>query len=386
MVFALFVGLWAQYNLHMTVVDCHNKNATNDRKRREEGHAVSSLTQIIPLLEEQAAGKKTVLRPQNLELPAAVKRTVGIASNFLWDNATYLLGIDSKGKPERTKQCFKECCRLHHEILDAVQTPTAKAILAFFDRWDPAAAMNHPAVKELEMELSKGANLTFRVNGEFAREDSEIRLAWQRYYDRSESEQKRCLVTGQADVIEPTHPSISGVKDAQSSGASLVSFNAPAFCSYGKEQSYNAPVGKYAAFAYTSVLNYLLADRENVQHIGDTTVVCWAEGAEPQYQGFSMAVLWGGAAPKGLKDNDLYGAVKKLAGGLPCDELKLDPNRPFYILGLAPNAARLSVRFFLRDTFGKLMQNINAHHERMKIVHAPNDYPKMVAPRTGSVD
>lgn len=207
-----------------------------------------------------------------------------------------------------------------------------------------------------------------------------------RYYDRSESEQKRCLVTGQADVIEPTHPSISGVKDAQSSGASLVSFNAPAFCSYGKEQSYNAPVGKYAAFAYTSALNYLLADRENVQHIGDTTVVCWAEGAEPQYQGFSMAVLWGGAAPKGLKDNDLYGAVKKLAGGLPCDELKLDPNRPFYILGLAPNAARLSVRFFLRDTFGKLMQNINAHHERMEIVHAPNDYPKMVAPRTGSVD
>lgn len=336
-----------------------------------------SLMQIVPLLEEQAVGKKTVLRPRIMELPAAVKRTVGIASNFLWDNATYLLGLDNKGKPERARQCLEECSRLHHDILDAVQTPTAKAVLAFFDNWNPPAATEHTAVKELETELSKGANLIFRVSGRFVQEDSEIRLAWQKYYDRSDGEQKQCLVTGQADIIEPTHPSISGVKDAQSSGAAIVSFNAPAFCSYGKEQSYNAPVGKYAAFAYTSALNYLLADRENVQHIGDTTVVCWAEGAEPQYQSISAAALFGGDALEGMTDGELRAAVKKLAEGLPCDELRLDPSRPFYILGLAPNAARLSVRFFLRDTFGNLMKNINAHHERMEIVHAPNDYPTL---------
>ena len=331
------------------------------------------LTQLVPIMEEQAVGKKTVLRPQNLELPAAVKRTVGIASNFLWDNATYLLGTDSKGKPERARQCFEECRRLHHEILNGVQAPAAEAILAFLDDWNPSTAAEHPAVKELEAELSKGANLTFRVCGRYARDDREIQLAWQKFYDRSDGEKKQCLVTGKADVIEPTHPSISGVKDAQSSGASLISFNAPAFCSYGKEQSYNAPVGKYAAFAYTSALNYLLADRENVQHIGDTTVVCWAEGAEPQYRGFSTAALFGGEPPEGLTDDDLRAAVKRLADGLPCDELKLDPKRPFYILGLAPNAARLSVRFFLRDSFGKLMKNINDHHTRMEIVRPKTD-------------
>ena len=335
------------------------------------------LTQVIPQMAEQSVGKKTVLRPRSMELPAAVKRSSGIASNFLWDNAGYLLGLDAKGKPERAIKCFEECRNLHHRILDPVDTVTAKAILRFMDSWEPASAQEHPALKDCLDGLLGGGNLVFRVNGTFSQKDAGIQSAWQEYYDEAAGEKQQCLVTGRIDVIAPTHPSVSGVKDAQSSGAALVSFNAPAFCSYGKEQSYNAPVGKYAAFAYTSALNYLLADRENVQHIGDTTVVCWAEGAERQYQGFSAAALFGGDPPEGLSDGELRAAVRRLANGLPCDELRLDPNRPFYILGLAPNAARLSVRFFLRDTFGSLMQNINTHHERMEIVHAPNDFPTL---------
>ena len=147
------------------------------------------------------------------------------------------------------------------------------------------------------------------------------------------------------------------------------SFNAPAFCSYGREQNYNAPVGKYAAFAYTAALNHLLADSDHVQHIGDTTVVCWAEGADDAYPGFFSAVI-GGGTYGGLSDNDLRAALKRLANGLPCDDLGVDPNRPFYILGLAPNAARLSVRFFLRDSFGKLMENVDAHYARLEIAGA----------------
>ena len=161
---------------------------------------------------------------------------------------------------------------------------------------------------------------------------------------------------------------LKGVAGAQSSGAALVSFNAPAFCSYGKEQSLNAPVGKYAAFAYTAALNHLLADRDNVHRIGDTTVVCWAEGAEPQYSMFAGLSIFGGDEPEELSTDDLRAALNNLAQGLPCEELKLDPKRPFYILGLAPNAARLSVRFFYRDSFGALMRNVNEHHSRMEIV------------------
>ena len=328
------------------------------------------LTQVVPTMEEVPKGKKTVLQPQSKPLPAPVKRASNIASNFLWDNSSYLLGIDQKGKPERSRECFATASKLHHAVLDSVDSPNARAILAFFDTWEPERAAEHPALIRQLDDVTAGGNLVFRVDGRKVEEDAAIREAWQRYRDGGESGVKmQCLVTGKEDEIAAVHPSVKGVRDAQSSGAALVSFNAPAFCSYGREQNYNAPVGKYAAFAYTAALNHLLADSDHVQHIGDTTVVCWAEGAEDIYQSFGMAALFGGEVP-GLSDNDLRAALKRLANGLPCDDLGVDPNRPFYILGLAPNAARLSVRFFLRDSFGKLMENVDAHYARLEIAGA----------------
>lgn len=328
------------------------------------------LTQIVPTMDEVSKGKKTVFQPQLITLPAAVKRTVSIAANFLWDNSAYLLGIDQKGDPERSLKCFAAAAKLHHAVLDSVDSPNARAILAFFDTWKPEHAAEHPALIRQLDDVTAGGNLVFRVDGRKVEEDAAIREAWQRYRDGGESGVKmQCLVTGNEDEIAAVHPSVKGVRDAQSSGAALVSFNAPAFCSYGREQNYNAPVGKYAAFAYTAALNHLLADRDHVQHIGDTTVVCWAEGADDAYPGFFSAVI-GGGTYGGLSDNDLRAALKRLANGLPCDDLGVDPNRPFYILGLAPNAARLSVRFFLRDSFGKLMENVNAHYARLEIAGA----------------
>lgn len=327
------------------------------------------LEQVIPLLED-SGGKKP--QPKRMDLPAAVKRTVGIAPNFLWDNASYLLGVDAKGKPERSVKCFEACRTFHHLFLDGADSTAAKGILAFLDGWEPLKAKEHPALRGNYDAIAAGGNLLFRVNGAFAQDDDAVCQAWQTYYDHSEGETQQCLVTGNEDVIEAVHPAIKGVDGAQSSGAAIVSFNASAFCSYGQEQSYNAPVGKYAAFAYTSALNYLLADRENVQKLGDTTVVCWAEGAEPQYQAFTFAALFG-KTQETLSEGDVRDAVKKLANGQRVPELDLKPNQLFYILGLSPNAARLSVRFFYQGSFGDLMKNINAHHERMEIVRPSFD-------------
>ena len=326
------------------------------------------LTQVIPTMEEVTKGKKTVLQPQVFPLPAAVKRTVGIDSNFLWDNSSYLLGVDQKGKPERSRDCFAAAAQKHLAVLDGVDSPAARAILAFFDTWQPEHAAEYPVLAGQFEEVTAGANLLFRVDGCYPQKDAAIRESWQKDRESSDPDAVRmqCLVTGREDEITATHPAIKGVRDAQSSGAALVSFNALAFCSYGREQNYNAPVGKYAAFAYTAALNHLLADRNNVQLIGDTTVVCWAEGADPAYQSFAMTACFG--AETGLSDDDLRAALKRLADGLPCDDLGIDPERPFYILGLAPNAARLSVRFFLRNSFGALMKNVNDHYERMEIV------------------
>ena len=329
------------------------------------------LIQVIPLLEGQKNGGSTA---QSMELPTPVARSVNIDSNFLWDHSGYLLGIDAKGKPERSRQCFDACRRLHEQVLDGVDSPISRAILAYFSQWQPARAAEHPALSDCLEEVRKGANLVFRVEGRFAQEDAAIRAAWQNHYDSGgDGPDMQCLVTGQMGPVARLHPAVKGVQGAQLRGASLVSFNAPAFCSYGREQSLNAPTGKYAAFAYTAALNHLLSDRAHVQRLGDTTVVCWAAGADPAYQAFSAAALFGGPPPAGLEEATLRAALKKLSRMERCAEVPLDPARPFYILGLSPNAARLSVRFFLRDCFGGFLSHVNAHHARMEIVRPAND-------------
>ena len=327
-----------------------------------------ALVAVMPTQHEETVGKKTLLRPNLISLPSTVTRTVGILPNFLWDNSSYLLGVDEKGKPERSIRCFQAAAELHHQLLSDVDTPAAKAILAYFDTWEPEDARSCPALADSLQEILKGGNLTFQVNGIFARDDTAIQDAWSRHYDGGDGEPQQCLVTGKLDTAVAVHPAIKGVAGAQSSGAAMISFNAPAFCSYGKEQSLNAPVGKYAAFAYTAALNYLIADKTNVHRIGDTTIVCWAKGAEPQYTDFADFSLFGDALPEEWTEDDLHDAMKKLADGLPCPELSLNPDHPFYILGLSPNSARLSVRFFCRDSFGNLAKHVNEHYERLKIL------------------
>ena len=334
------------------------------------------LLRVVPLLTEKTVGKKTVLAPRAMRVPAHEKRSSGIAANFLCDNSTYLLGADEKGKPERSADCFKACAKLHHTILDGVDSPAARALLAYFDSWDPAQAAAHPLLAEQWKEITGNVNLIFGYEAadhshSFVNDDPAIQNAWQTHYnDRSaDSDMGQCLITGKYAPIERTHPNISGVPGAQSSGAALVSFNAPAFCSYGHEQGDNAPVSKYAAFAYTTALNRLLADRSHCKHVGDTTILCWAENAEPVYQDAMSMFLFGADEAAGIQENDVQAALKRLSAGqtVPFLEKELSPDQHFYLLGLAPNAARLSVRFFLRDTFGNLAQNLQKHAEEMEI-------------------
>lgn len=334
------------------------------------------LLRVVPLLTEKTVGKKTVLAPRAMRVPAHEKRSSGIAANFLCDNSTYLLGADEKGKPERSADCFKACAKLHHTILDGVDSPAARALLAYFDSWDPAQAAAHPLLAEQWKEITGNANLIFGYEAadhshSFVNDDPAIQNAWQTHYnDRSaDSDMGQCLITGKYAPIERTHPNISGVPGAQSSGAALVSFNAPAFCSYGHEQGDNAPVSKYAAFAYTTALNRLLADRNHCKHVGDTTILCWAENAEPVYQDAMSMFLFGADEAAGIQESDVQAALKRLSTGqtVPFLEKELSPDQHFYLLGLAPNAARLSVRFFLRDTFGSFAQNLQKHAEEMEI-------------------
>ncbi|MGM9613281.1 MAG: type I-C CRISPR-associated protein Cas8c/Csd1 [Butyricicoccus sp.] len=330
---------------------------------------------VIPLKIIPPGAKKEA--PQLLQVPEQVKKTSGVSANFLCENSAYFLGVDDKGKPARSLQCFEAAQTLHEQILSGVDSPAARAVLSFFSKWNPEQAAAHPALAQSLDEIRKGANLIFSVNGLYPQNDPAIRAAWQAHHAaKSDDAMKgRCLVTGQTAPIARLHPPIKGVQGAQSSGASLVSFNATAFESYGHEnsdktgQGLNSPVSESAAFSYGTVLNRLLADREHVQYIGDTAVVCWAEDAEPLCQDLFCCALFGGASDR-ITQTDLWSAVEALANGNPIDVsgIPLHPRNHFYVLGLAPSAARLSVRFFLQDTFGNMLAHVQAHYKRLEIV------------------
>ncbi len=334
------------------------------------------ITTVVCIKEEVTRGKKKALVPQTIQLPAPVKRTVGVTANFLCDNSSYILGADKKGKPKRSLECFQACKTLHETLLVSVEEPAARALLSFFDHWQPEKLTEHPAFAHQDMEdLLASANLIFRYRGRYLHEIPAIRQAWQDYYNNSQdSQQFPCLVTGKLAPVAQLHPSIKGIYGAQSSGASLVSFNAPAFCSYDREQGLNAPTSQYAAFAYGAALNYLIATQNT--RVGDVTLLFWAESGEEAYaDALKRFGFGGGDEDDQYKEEDLKGLMESLAEGadVEWDGTRIDPNMTFYILGISPNAARLSVRFFLRNSFGQFIRSVKAHYDRLEIVRPSFD-------------
>jgi len=327
---------------------------------------------LYPLTEPDDKGK---LRPQNRLLPAlSGAKGNGIKSTFLWGTSDYFLGFSGKTKPERVAKCFAAAKELHLSLLEGVDDPFAQAVCAFFNNWDTEAAQEHPLIAEFVEALEAGGNLVLLYDMTFPGDSPAISKAWQNHYDGDEASEAqeltmRCLVTGQESIPEAIHPSVKNVRGAQSSGAALVSFNAASFCSYGREQNLNAPMSKYAAFAYTTALNHLLSDREYVQYIGDATVVYWAEGAADQERE-AFHALQRGEETDAVGTEELRQILEKVAAGeeVEWNGLPLRPKNRFYVLGLSPNAARVSVRLFLQSTFGSISQNLLCHYRDMEIV------------------
>lgn len=325
------------------------------------------IKQLLDMREEvQRGNKKPVLVPRIMDVPAPPKRSVNVAASFLCDNSGYMLGVNGKDKKARTAECFAASKALHTDLLKDCSSAAARAVVHFFEKWNPEQANVHPALKADWEEVIKGGNLIFWHGDAPVTQDKDAAGAWQSTYDDSKGEEALCIVTGRREPMARLHPSIKGVMGAQPTGASLVSFNAPAFCSYGHEQGANAPTSEYAAFAYSAALNYLIADEKHVHRVGDMTVVCWAEGGEEVYQDSMDNCMYGDA----YSSKDIREAMEQLAQGheITWDKRRIDPDKKFYVLGLAPNSSRLAVRFFWCNTFGKFMRNISRHYDRLNIV------------------
>ncbi|OPY14637.1 MAG: CRISPR-associated protein (Cas_Csd1) [Syntrophus sp. PtaB.Bin075] len=314
-------------------------------------------------------GKKSV--PKQLVVPEAVIKSVNIAANFLWDNAGYVLGADTKGNPERAERTFSAFKELHNEIGGNLNDEGMTAVLHFLDRWNPTEASSLSYWEE----IAAGANLVFQLDGalEFIHDRPAVQDAWLRHYiEKASGVIASCLVTGGKKPIARLHPKIKGVRGSQSTGASIVSFNLDAFDSYGKKQSYNAPVGEDVAFYYSTALNHLLniGSRQRIQ-IGDATTVFWTERDSP-VEGFLGMIFDPREDAGDVKEvRDFLEALRdgKKPSDIGDEELK------FYILGLAPNASRLSVRFWYVSTVKDVSEKIGWHFRDLSIVKSHENDP-----------
>ncbi len=328
-----------------------------------EGHAVG--------LECTYEGTGRQLRAKRFLVPMPVKRTVGVAANLLWDNPEYALGIDLKGRPDRVIEQHAAFQKRLEELGD-VASPGVMAVRRFLALDDKRSALEAFG-ETLAQLLDSGANVSFRLAGETSLivEEPLVRDALERLNAQGQVENGRCLVTGTIVSLERLHTAIKGVWGAQPTGANIVSFNLDAFRSFGKEQGANAPVGKPAAFAYTTALNHLLGkESKQRMQVGDTSAVFWSERRSDLEE---MMGDFFSEPPKDDPDRNTR-AVQSLYRSIETGTLSLQPDSTrFYVLGLAPNASRLAIRFWVVDSISGMAGKIIQHFRDMEIVHGPRE-------------
>jgi CRISPR-associated protein Csd1 len=342
---------------------------------------------LLDIQDARVKDSKGKLVPARITVPGEAKPPgAGINPCFLWDNQTYLLGRQPEDKADGFGiERFEAFKKRHLDLESGIDHPPFSAVCRFLENWSPDRLSEFPILDEV------GTGFGVFWLAEEPRpvhEDHAIRDWWLKNVPAdTNTEEGQCLLTGEIANLARLHPKIKGVGGAQSAGASLVSFNDSAYESYGKSQSYNSPVSETAAFKYGVALNTLLNGPKSDSHrirIGDTTCVFWTDKktvVESIFAAFSNGgdLAIDDAQDEGVRKN-LEIFLKALRQGRKA-AMDLDPDPDstrFYLLGLAPNAARLSVRFFYESSLTDLIENLRKHFQDMEIVR---DFEKPVGKR-----
>jgi len=351
------------------------------------GYSTQKIAYLISLnADGSVAGEPIDLRigeakkrqPRPVDVPQPVKRTSGIDPNFLWDKTAYALGVTA-AEGKRTTDEHAAFVASHHKWLAHSEDEGLVALLRFLDGWRPEHFSERGWPEDMKDQNVVFALERERLGNIYIHDRQAARALWAKLSaEGDDGREAICLISGEKAKVARLHPSIKGVWGAQTAGASIVSFNLDAFASYGHEQGDNAPVSEAAAFAYTTVLNrFLERDSGHRVQIGDTSTVFWADAGDAQAaeeaEGFFAGLI--GIDDEKIANRDVKHALEKVRAGRAGAELAPDRWRGvrFYILGLAPNAARLSVRFYLEDDFGVIARRYLEHIERLRIEPPPRE-------------
>lgn len=332
---------------------------------------------------------------------AVTERSVGTKVHLLRNDLPFLLGVkveEEEGSPVLVPSPMEfEAFRHRHLAVERqIDDDAFSAVCRFLESWYPERATELGHL----MDFGKLQGV-FQLRGEegYVHGREAVRrwwdARWRDWYGEEEYPAVPCLVTGEVAPPARTHPPVKGVRGGNTTGCSIAGFNEPAFESYGLRQSFNAPVSDLVAFRYVTALNALTAGPQRRRHSltfgnqdAPLTVVFWTETPTPYEDVFASILRSGSEAfpekeeasedqnseTAEMQDEGIRSKIEIFLAALRvgierCGELGEDTEKTrFHILGLAPNAARLAVRFFLTTTLSELLENLRTHYRDIDIV------------------
>lgn len=340
--------------------------------------------QFHGLEDTRQSNKQKRLEAHAYKVPKERERTGSNAwqkANLLWDHYGFVLGHPASDTPKDKEKALKQFGTFRKVVADlATAHPKDRDLVAIHNFYEQGhyKEVQH-AAKWPDCAKIKGCNLTFKIVGDEGTitDNPNIQSMAAAYYEQEKQEEDEgedentptadvtafCLISDEVGQIARTHPR-TPIRNAKTN-AKLVSFQRHmGFDSYGKEQGANAPIGKRAAFAYTTALNHLLGSPQFLQ-IGDASTIFWA-AADSRME--SLLAQFFDEPPQDNPDQGTNAVKELFEAPLAGAPAIYDDGTRFYVLGLAPNAARIAVRFWHVATVGELADHIRQHFGDLDIV------------------
>ena len=305
-----------------------------------------------------------------------VKKSVGRSSapvaNYLYDNSAYVFGYSDKGDAMKYFDTFK---RKVKDIYEAKpDNNDLKAIWQFYQE-SPTALQVRMQQDPLWDDIVKNLNKKYSTFSFLINSDTQIVAEKDELLDLlkedNSSDEQICLVSGDKGItVETTTATM--IPGSQAT-AKLVAFQVKSgYDSYGKEKGANAPISEKAEFAYTTALNHLLAaDSRNKFMVGNRTFLFWASKDDDASRQAEESIF----SMFGFNDADddpnrKIEQVRKVFTAIYSGVLKTSLDDKFFILGLAPNSARIAVTYWAEIPLRDFAERIKRHFDDMEILGA----------------
>ncbi len=364
---------WEFKEIPFLIVIDRNGGFVNLEDLRESGTKKARAKSVLVPKAEIRSGKNAWDRP-----------------NLLWDHYGFVLAAPKDETDETQSMALKQngafVDRIREIRSEVGESVELDALLQFYDHGQFTNVTKHPVWNDCAK--IKGCNLTFRLVDSLG---LMIHLPEIEDYitsktvgaDAGVSEKDRdasiakgiCLITGDQSEIERLHPPIAGVNEKPAPFAAVNHLENPAFSSFGKKQGFNFPISKVAAFRYATALNHLLIrDRRQRIQVGDASTIFWSEKPTALEDAFADLFDEPPKDDPAKQTRAIEALFKSPQSGTMADE---GSNTRFYVLGLAPNAARISVRFWQVGTVAEMSGRIRQHFDDLNIAHAIFEKPHL---------